>query len=145
MRVYGNRMYVMYYFVIELINMEFLSTPWHSLYIWLHHGGIFPVFTQPVSCYRVIGSGYIGVTSIVGDTQYGYAVGGYVGICGRYHAGIIGSPHTEMLKSYHTGMCRELSSRILRSYHAGICRKVFIQGINMRRLQYKEDVIAFIV
>ena len=35
---------------------------------------------HPTNQHRVIGSGYIEETSIVGMTQYGFVVGGYVGI-----------------------------------------------------------------
>ena len=54
-------------------------------------------------------SGYIGVT---GDTQYGYVVGGCVGILGGYRTAISCIYYIRRLKSNHTGIyINELSCR----------------------------------
>ena len=61
----------------------------HQLYdipiIWLYAEALSPYSTNQ---YRVIRNG---VTSIAKDTQYGYFVSGYVGICGSCDTGIGGS------------------------------------------------------
>ena len=75
--------------------------------------GIIPYLTNQ---YRVIGSGYIGVTSIAGVTQYGFVVGEYVGILvtviQEYEIVIIerkkGSYDTEIICGYRTKDIREL-------------------------------------
>ena len=72
-------------------------------------------------------TGYIGVTSIVGGTQYGYVVGEYVGILvaviqecevviierkkGSYHTGLIGSYYTKGIRRLSKVNMKELFKR----------------------------------